>query len=78
MFAPSTPDVAAEHLATMLAAVGIIKRADASGYDARGILAQLRPHMRREVEASMPRLRREQQDREQKAAADGSPRSALR
>ncbi len=64
VLAPSTADVAAEHLATMLAAVDIIKRADASGYDARGIIAQLRPHMRREVEAAIPRLRREQQERE--------------
>ena len=64
VLAPSTPDVTAEHLATMLAAVDIIKRADASGYDARNIIVQLRPHMRREVEAAIPRLRREQQERE--------------
>ncbi|MEO6323257.1 MAG: hypothetical protein ABIQ65_01375 [Thermoanaerobaculia bacterium] len=61
---PSTPDVAAEHLAVMLAAVDIIKRADASGYDARGVVAQMRPHMRREIEYSIPRLRQEQQQRQ--------------
>lgn len=65
VLAAKTSDLAAEHLATLLTAVDVIKRADASGYDARGILAQLRPHMRGEIEVSIPRLRREQQRAQQ-------------